>query len=186
MVLQRWLIVYSSNTGNTKKVAEAMYKALAKDESDICSLKEFPDDTELAEYDVIAVGYWLTRGGPDALTKKFLSRITNQKVVLFQTHGTEVGSEHSVTAFARAASCLGNDCDILGTFACQGKINPALLSRRASIPADDPHAPNARNLKRWEAASQHPDQKDLDNVVEFIEAVKRKLKLREKYLAKRK
>lgn len=179
----KWLIVYSSSTGNTKKIAEAIEKSL--DDSDIYQINDLPHNIPLSDYDVIAVGYWLTRGGPDKSIKTFLGQLHNKKIVLFQTHGTDPGSEHSITAFARAASCLGIDCDVLATFACQGKINPALLQRRANIPADDPHAPTTRNIKRWELAAQHPDQNDLDNVAAFVTAVKRKLALREHYMKKR-
>lgn len=184
--MKKWLIAYSSNTGNTKKIAEAMFQALNEDERQIHSLKDPFDDHLLASYDIIAVGYWLTRGGPDPLAKEFLAKIANRQVILFQTHGTECGSEHSITALARAASCLGEDCDILGTFSAQGKINPALLNRRNSIAADNPHAPTERNLKRWETASYHPNQKDFDNAVSFIEAMKRKLALREEYILRKK
>ena len=124
-----WLIVYSSLTGNTKQIAEAMYTTFTNGEADIFSIKEI-DKINLDDYDYIAVGYWLTRGAPDKTVQEFLTTIKHKTVMLFQTHGTEPGSEHAVTAFARAAYKLGEDCTILGTFSSQGKINPALLARR--------------------------------------------------------
>ena len=180
--LQKWLIVYSSVTGNTKQIAKAMYSAFAENEADIFSIKDV-DKIVLDDYDYIAVGYWLTRGAPDRAVQQLLSEISGKTVVLFQTHGAEIGSEHAVTAFARAASRLGNDCDVLGTFSSQGKINPALLARRQnSADKNDPHAANERNRKRWENAAKHPDENDLQRAKDFISAMKHKLTLREKYI----
>lgn len=59
-----------------------------------------------------------------------IEKLNNKTVILFQTQGAELNSEHSITAFARAASYLGENCKVLGTFASQGKINPAMLERR--------------------------------------------------------
>lgn len=178
--MHKWLIVYSSVTGNTKKIAEAMYSAFVPGEADIFSIK---DEFSLADYDYIAVGYWLTRGAPDKAVQNLLSKITGKTVILFQTHGAELGSEHSVTAFARAGMKLGADCEVLGTFSCQGKINPALLVRRMNnTNENDPHSATKRNKKRWENASKHPDENDLQRAKDFVFAMKHKLALKQKYL----
>lgn len=180
--MKKWLIVYSSITGNTKQIAEAIYEGFTKDEADIYSVQE---QFNLNDYDNIAVGYWLTRGGPDKSIQELLSKLNNKTVILFQTQGAELNSEHSITAFARAASYLGSNCKILGTFASQGKINPAMLARRRSSDPTDPHAATERNLKRWEKASQHPNAEDIMRAKEFVIAMKHKLTLRAKYLAKK-
>ena len=182
--MHKWLIVYSSVTGNTKQIAEAMYGAFAEGEADIISVREI-DMISLDDYDYIAVGYWLTRGAPDKAVQNFLAELSGKTVVLFQTHGAEVGSEHAVTAFARAAAKLGEGCDVLGTFSSQGRINSALLVRRQnSTDKNDPHAANERNKKRWENAAKHPDENDLQRAKDFVFAMKHKLALREKYRQK--
>ena len=137
----KWLVVYSSVTGNTKKVAEAM--AQAAKEADLFSVDEVPED--LSGYEVVLAGYWLRRGGPDPKMARFLPRVAGRQVVFFQTHGTMPGTEHAVTAFARAALLLGEGCSILGTFSCQGKINPVLIKKRKKAGPEDPHANSAEN-----------------------------------------
>lgn len=180
-ITKKWLIVYSSNTGNTRQIADAMHQKLSEGIADIYTIKEITDDFSFDDYDIIAVGYWLTRGGPDMQVQKLLKRLENKHVVFFQTHGTEKYSEHSITAFARAASYLGDNCDVLGTFACQGKINPVLLNRARAASDDDPHAANERNMKRWANAAQHPNNADLKDAGIFIDAMQRKIVLRDKY-----
>ncbi|MBB5336593.1 flavodoxin family protein [Pectinatus brassicae] len=180
--MKKWLTIYSSNTGNTKQIACALNNALDDNEGDIYSINNISADFSFADYDVIMVGYWLSRGGPDPKSKKILGQLSNKEVILFQTHGAEKYSEHAVTAFARAANYLGEGCTILGTFASQGKINPALLARREQGSPDDPHTANDRNKKRWANAALHPDADDLQAAADFITAMKRKFMLRQKYL----
>lgn len=128
--MKKWLIVYSSVTGNTKQIAEAIYNGFGEDMADIFAIR---DKFNLEDYDNIAVGYWLTRGEPDKMVQELLKKLNNKTVILFQTQGAELNSEHSITAFARAASYLGENCKVLGTFASQGKINPAMLERRKML-----------------------------------------------------
>ena len=59
------LVVYSSKTGNTKKLAEALYSAV-QFEKKLISISDNPDPTE---YDFVAVGFWLQEGQPDPATQ---------------------------------------------------------------------------------------------------------------------
>lgn len=175
--MKKWLVVYSSNTGNTKQVAEAMVEELA----DKAVLKNVKEKPSIEGFDVIVTGFWVTRGAPDPFSKEFLASIKDKQVVLFQTLGADPISEHAVTSLAKAAYLVGEGCNILGTFSCRGKINPALLEKRKNLPADNPHHHSEANLKRWEAAAAHPDSADLDRARAFIDNMQRKLVMLEKY-----
>ena len=172
--LNKWAVIYSSLTGNTKAIAEKIAEAAG--ESDLFEVKNVPED--LSNYEVVAIGYWLKRGGPDPSTTALLPKIHNVNVVLFQTHGTEPKSEHAITAFARAAYLLGEGCKILGTFSCQGKVNPAMIERRLKAGGDDPHL---GSIERWKRAATHPDESDFQSAAEFVASIKRKIILLKKY-----
>ena len=94
--MKKWLIVYSSVTGNTKQIAEAIYDGFGENVADIFAIR---DEFNLEDYDNIAVGYWLTRGEPDKMVQELLKKLNNKTVILFQTQGAELNSEHSITAF---------------------------------------------------------------------------------------
>ena len=162
-------VIYSSMTGNTKKVAEKIFETLG--EAEIFTWQNAPED--LSAYDLIFLGYWLKRGAPDPGFSKYLPKVHDAKVALFQTHGTEKFSEHAITAFARAAYLLGENCRIIGTFGCCGKINPALLEHRKNIP-NDPHG-GEKGFARWKNSESHPDEQDLKDAAEFAEKMKIKL-----------
>jgi len=172
--MTKWLVAYSSVTGNTKRVGAVMFEVLPTG-SKLQPVNEASLD--FAAYDVIVVGYWLTRGGPDPKTMEFLPKLRDKKVVLFATHGALPGSEHAATSLARAAYLLGDGYSILGTFTCQGKINPALLARRVGAAENDPHAPSEENKKRWTEAAKHPSEADFEAARNFIKKMQRKLEL---------
>lgn len=85
----KFLIVYSSKTGNTKKVAEALAR-VAPIGSEIHSIEEAGDADG---FDVIFAGYWLDRGGVDEKMKKYLRTLHKKKIVLFETMGADPESE---------------------------------------------------------------------------------------------
>ena len=181
--MAKWLIVYASVTGNTKKIAEAIHSGFEMGEADIYPITD-NGKFKLDDYENIAVGYWLTRGGPDKMVQALLAKLHGKQVVLFQTHGTEIGSEHCFTAFARAATYLPSDNLVLATFTCQGKINPALLAKRFNGDKNDPHTATERNKARWASAAAHPNDEDLQRAKDFVGVIKHKLALRQKYLNK--
>ena len=162
----RWLIVYSSVTGNTKKVAEAIGEAVG---ADPVSVEEAPGD--IPGYDLVAVGYWLWRGGPDPKAAAYLSRLKDARVVLFETHAAEDRSEHAVTAFARAGARLGKGCSVLSVFECQGQVSEAIRKRHESLPANDPHAKSTG----WKTSVGHPDDADLERARAFALRAEEKL-----------
>lgn len=114
------LIAYSSRTGNTRRVAEALAKAAPEG-----SLLASVEDTPSADgFDVVFAGYWLDRGGPDAKAKEFLHSLHGKHIVLFETMGADPRSEHAYTGFANAGTALSPDNQIVGVFAVQGGCRP--------------------------------------------------------------
>ena len=53
------LIVYSSLSGNTKKIAEAI--AEVAEDSELISVREF-QSSMLANFDLFYIGYWVDKG----------------------------------------------------------------------------------------------------------------------------
>ncbi len=163
--MNRWLVVYSSATGNTKKVAEAFCEAVGGTLARV-------EEAETPEgYDAVAVGYWLWRGGPDPNTASYLSKLSGVNVALFETHSTANRSEHAMTAFARAAALLGKDCRVVSVFDCQGQVSEAIRKKREKTAANDPHA----NAQGWKTSVGHPDAEDLAAAREFAIRADKKL-----------
>ncbi len=177
--MTKWAVVYSSVTGNTRQIAEAI--AQKAGDADIFRVQDAPQD--LSAYDVVAIGYWLRLGQPDPLTLKYLAGVRNARVVFFQTHGTAPDSEHAITSFARAGYHLGEGCEILGTFGCRGKINPAMLEKRKNAGPDDPHG-GPQSEERWRLAASHPDAQDIAAAKDFVDRMEHKLVMKARFAAR--
>lgn len=163
--MKKYAIVYASNTGNTKKVAEAM--AQARPEAfDIFDAKDNPD---LSSYDLIVFGYGVDKGGPYAFCKKLMATIENKIVVLFHTLGAEPKTEHSLACAANGGASLGANCHIINHFDCQGAIDPKMIEMMRRMPAGSPHSATPENEARWAKAASHPDESDLARATAFMQ-----------------
>lgn len=170
------MVVYSSKTGNTKMIAEAIINVLPAG-SEIYSAEQapLPDD-----YDFIAVGGWVDKGMPDEGAKKYMQMIRGKNVGIFMTLGAYPDSEHAKESMKKAKDLMtGNN--ILVTFICQGKVDPELIKWMQDISKNNPAHPHAMDEKRrirLAEATKHPDQQDCQNaasafanIVETIQGV---------------
>ncbi len=156
------LVVYSSLTGNTKKVAEAVAQVIPN--CDIVTVDEVP--ANLDEYYFISVGYWVDRGLPDKKSKKFIKSIKNMNVALFGTLGAYPDSPHAKGCMRDSEAMLkveGKNNNVLGSFLCLGKIDEKLLDYMGKFMGDS-HPMTPERKARLLEAQTHPDNNDLTNV----------------------
>lgn len=151
------LVVYSSKSGNTKKLADALYDAL-QCEKDLFSIADKPDPSG---YDFVAAGFWLMAGQPDPETQEFLPNIGEKDVFLFATHGAGKDSDHAKNAMNKAKS-LAAPARICGTFNCQGQVAEKVMEKAA---AKDPQPPWLADAP---AAKGHPDAEDIRQLVHLF------------------
>jgi flavodoxin len=118
------LVAYMSSTGNTKKVAEAIYCEITG-EKEIKPIKEVKD---IGAYDLSFLGFPTHREGPDKKTKEILAKYcTNgRKVALFVTHSAPEDAPmvpEWMAKFKQAAA----GANLVGTFDCQGEMAKSVL-----------------------------------------------------------
>ena len=158
------LITYSSLTGNTKKVCEVASKAFSQVE-----LKDIKE-VESLDYDLIIVGTWIDKGTADTKAKNFIETLKGKKVAFIFTLGAYPDSKHAEDCVENIKKLLeANGNEVVGHYHCQGAIDPKLIEMmKKSFGPDHPHGPNPERIKRWEDASKHPDQNDLDNSYNYF------------------
>lgn len=162
----RILTVYSSRTGNTKKVAEAIHSAMPSG-ADIYPVESAPEPDG---YDFIAVGYWAYRGTADDRAAEYMRKIRGKKVVYFGTLGAYPDSEHANRCRRRVGELLEKN-EVLGEFLCHGKIDPASTERQMKLPEGNAHRMDEKRLKRHMESRKHPDEKDLTEAKKFIKDI---------------
>lgn len=164
-------VIYSSLTGNTRKVAEAIHRIMP-DGSGLYSVKDAPGP---ADFDFLALGFWVDRGDPDAAMKACMQRLKGVKVGLFGTLGAWPDSDHAKESMARAVDMV-QGCEVLGTFLCMGKVDPRILAAIAKMPAaQEAHAMTEERRARIEEAKKHPDDTDCAAAQRVFAAMIRKL-----------
>ncbi len=143
------LVVYSSQGGNTKKLAEELFKQLGGESKDIFPVKDAPDPDG---YDVVCVGFWFKGGQPDSASQEYLKRCKG-RLFLFATHGAAADSDHARMGMNKARE-LAEQATVIGTFSCQGEVPEKVMQNAAN---KDPQPPW---LKDAPAAKGHPNGND--------------------------
>lgn len=161
--MMRCAVIYSSRTGNTKMVAEAVLEALPEGTA-IYPVASAPDPES---FDFLALGFWADKGKPDAAMQTYMDRVAgkNRAIGLFGTLGAYPDSDHGKEILRAAReSVAGNR--ILGEFLCMGKIDPNVLQMMEAMRArgkDQAHPMTPERAARIKEAEKHPDAADLEN-----------------------
>ena len=168
-MLMKALVVYSSLTGNTKKVAEAVAEVVPG--CDLFPVQEAPASVE--GYDLVIAGYWVDKGMPDGRTCKWLEGVKNARVAFFGTLGAWPDSDHARDCMAKGEALVkeparGNT--VFGSWLCQGRIDPKVIEVMARMAADV-HPMTPERKARIEEAAKHPDAADCRRAQEFIRKV---------------
>lgn len=148
----RAAVICSSVTGNTRRVAEA----LTLGRFPLYDVRQSPDT---AAYDLLALGFWVRKGLPDARSQGFWERLHGKRVFLFGTLGAWPKSAHACRCLEGAHALLtANGNRIVGEFLCQGRVSPQVLAvsaRKGTHPMTEGRA------ARLAEAARHPDAGDL-------------------------
>ncbi len=143
------LIIYSSKSGNTRKLAEVACNFLPGEKI----VKPAMDNPSQEGYDLVVIGFWLQGGKPDPNSTKVLEKATG-KIFLLATHGAAADSEHAADAMGAARKMAGR-ADVVGEFNCQGEVSPEFLKKAVEKKSQPPWVQDAAD------AVGHPDANDI-------------------------
>lgn len=113
------LVAYMSSTGNTKKVAEAIYGEIPTEKD----IKPADEVESLGGYDMAFLGFPTHGYGPDKKAKAVLEKLCrdNKKVALFVTHAAPE-NEPEVAEYIAKFKQAAAGSEVVGTFDCQGEL----------------------------------------------------------------
>ena len=154
------LVAYYSQTGNTRKVAEAIFAGIRHTQKTLLPIDKVDG---LERYDLIFCGFPVQHHSVPAKMVHFLQSIPQgKKLALFATHASLRGGEKALTAFYAALS-LTSGRTMLGTFGCRGQVKFELLDQWLEQPHERAWAMEAQS------ASGHPDTADLEDARSFAD-----------------
>ncbi|WP_107571835.1 flavodoxin family protein BilS [Clostridioides difficile] len=156
------LILYSSLTGNTKKIACSIYEAI-QGKKEIKNISELVDDSiDYENYDIVFLGYWVDKGICDRNSKQVLENIHNKKIALFGTMGASTKGSYGASIIEKIESIIPKDNEILGSFICQGKIAEGLKVKYKEMLKLSPDNEHIRQqLNNHEESQSHPDEQEI-------------------------
>lgn len=163
----RHSIVYSSNTGNTRQLAEEIEKQLPAGELVYCGA---PDAAAL-QAEVLFVGFWTDKGSCDEKVAELLKQADGKTVYLFGTAGFGQSQQYFDQILARVRENLPAGAVYGGGFMCQGRMPQAVRSRYEAMQAKEPE--NARYkmlIENFDAALAHPNADDLEAAAAWVKS----------------
>lgn len=159
------LVSYYSATGNTQKVAQAIFEAIHIERE----LKPVQDVKNNSGYDIIFYGFPVNAHSVPEKAAKFISGLpAGQKIAFFSTHGSLRGGPLPKQAFEHALG-LASKLKVLGHFGCRGQVSPKTIDALMKSPEHQAWVEEARG------AIDHPDKNDLADAKTFATEMLAKL-----------
>lgn len=132
---ERYSILYSSATGNTRLLADTIRAALPPE---LCDAFGAAGETA-AESELLYVGFW--------------------------TAGFGVDTAYFDAILARVQAVPDGSNTVIGTYMCQGKMPPSVRARyEAMRTLPTPPANLDAMIENFDRARSHPDADDLDRL----------------------
>lgn len=155
----KFSIIYHSLTGNTKLLADSIYKEV----KDSCVYLGTPC-TEALEADCLFVGSWTNKGSCSSEIAGFLKSLEGKKIFLFGTAGFGQDASYSRKILAGIKKNIGPSNEVIGEFLCQGKLPCSVLERYEKLPA----IRREMMVKNFHDGQSHPDSRDIENLVKEV------------------
>ena len=162
---ERYAIIFSSRTGNTRKLADTIRGALPDARcAYFGEAKSADPDAEM-----IYVGFWTDKGKADADTLDFLKQLRSKRVFLFGTAGFGGSAPYFEKILAATRKALDGSNTVIGSFMCQGKMPVSVRQRYEAMKAKPLHIPNLDALiENFDKALSHPDAADLEQLKQAV------------------
>lgn len=170
-----YTIIYSSNTGNTKMLAQTIADELNQtltnqDKLTVTDINDAeinpvctPDNT------IYFVGFWTDKGTCPQSIASLLQSLKGCRIFLFGTAGFGESQAYFDKLLANVCQYVPDTGTVIGTFMCQGKMPQSVRSRYEKMLADKPEDASIQNLIRnFDKALSHPDDTDKNNLIAAI------------------
>lgn len=106
------LVLYSSQTGRVKKLAEAIRSVLPKD-TDFLPMEQAPENFD--DYDIVFAGVWFLNLKLDNVSQAVLPRLKAGKVALFAIMHRDLFSDDISKNLCSAVELLSSGVCVVGT-----------------------------------------------------------------------
>lgn len=165
--MEKYAILFSSKTGNTRLLADAIRAALP--EEDCAFFGEVGSVAEIPEVKTVYLGFWTDKGNADEVALNVLKNLRNKNVFLFGTAGFGVEDAYFQRVLNNVKASMDESNTLVGEFMCQGKMQQAVRDRYVKMKEQPDAAPNLdQMIDNFDRALSHPDEADLEHLRQEI------------------
>lgn len=162
------MVVYSSRTGNTQKIANAIFSAIPGASKDMQRMEEYQEK----DADIFFVGFWTEKGNCDMQTANLLMELHGKKVALFGTCGMGRDEAYYARIEENVKKWLPADNTYAGAYICQGKMPMAVRNRyEKMLEAGQQENLMQQMIRNFDTALLHPDREDEEAAANFARSV---------------
>ena len=163
----KYLVIYASETGNTKKLAEEIYKALPSSKKDkaLVDVRTWNGTLDAETY---FIGFWANRGSCTLEIIDILSSLNHRNIALFGTCGTGNAKGYYSLLEQNASVWISDDNNYLGSYFCQGKMTDELRAKYESYRGKCDDEKIDQIIKIFDSAKNHPSREDLQRAHQFV------------------
>ena len=159
-----YLVLYQSETGNTKKIAATIFSRLPGNSKDLIDITT---DKPIPEAEVYFIGFCVHRGTCSMAVSDFINDLSGKQIALFGTCGMGNAPEYYKAIENSVSAWIETDNDYLGAFICQGKM-PMQVRQKYENMRTSENAPQVDGfIRNFDCAMTHPDREDLKKAQEF-------------------
>lgn len=116
MTDKSYSIIFSSPTGNTRLLADAIRDALPEENCNYFGVCENAD----TQSDILFIGFWTDKGTADKATLDLLEKLKNKRIFLFGTAGFGGDEEYFKEILANTKKSINGSNITVGEYMCQG------------------------------------------------------------------
>ena len=165
MKKENFSIIFSSLTGNTKKLADTIHEMLPHDKCDYFG----ENDSRVPQSDLLYIGFWTDKGNADHKTLELLAKLKNKKIFLFGTAGFGGSDVYFKKILEQVRQSIDSSNVVIGEYMCQGKMPPSVRERYIKMKQSPEHPANLDMLiKNFDCALSHPDGEDLERLKRLL------------------
>jgi len=162
----RVLVTYFSKTGNTRKVAEAIFEEVPGPKE----IKVLDEVKGLEGFDLSFVGFPILQFGPPPQIRTFIEKqAIGSNLAFFITHASWRSPELGIMLDSWLKKCraAASDANLIGIFDCQGELSQA--SADLFLASGIPQIRYFGSLRPMTLG--HPDTTDLENARKFAREI---------------
>ena len=158
---ERQAIIFSSLTGNTRKLADTIHETLPT------ALCDYFGEAKSAETnaELVYVGFWTDKGTADKACLELLRKLRNKKIFLFGTAGFGGSEAYYQKILTNVHAAIDGSNTVVGEYMCQGKMPQSVRDRYVKMKEMPDAKPNLDALiANFDRALSHPDEADLNDL----------------------